>query len=305
MSGTRITVTSAAGQTRLTVSPIGLQGLPGNDSLTTDELAAIQGAATPSAANVFATMAHNQAETTITFTDVATGNASITAHGFAPKATAPAAGLVSVLAIANGETVRTDKALFGVANPAALGSVGPGSSVVASRDDHVHAMPSAANVGAAAATSFIAGAGALTGPAAPLTIGTAAAAATGDFAAASHTQAETTITFTDVTTGNASTTAHGFVPKATAPDAAQLNVLGIAVGETVYTNKALFDALTPADLGVSAAGSSIIAAHRDHVHKIPSAADVIVVFTPTNYTPASTTVEAHLAAIDAALGLLA
>jgi hypothetical protein len=47
-------------------------------------------------------------------------------------------------------------------------------------------MPSAANVGAAAATSFIAGAGALTGPASPLTIGTAAAAATGDFAAASH-----------------------------------------------------------------------------------------------------------------------
>jgi hypothetical protein len=45
-------------------------------------------------------------------------------------------------------------------------------------------MPSAANVGAASASSFIAGAGALTGPAAPLTIGTAAAAATGDFAPA-------------------------------------------------------------------------------------------------------------------------
>lgn len=57
MSETRITVTSAAGQTRLTVSPIGLQGLPGDGSLTADELAAIQGAATPSAVNVFATMA--------------------------------------------------------------------------------------------------------------------------------------------------------------------------------------------------------------------------------------------------------
>jgi hypothetical protein len=135
--------------------------------------------------------------------------------------------------------------------------------------------------------------------------GAATPSAANVFATMAHNQAETTITFTDVATGNASTTAHGFVPKATAPDAAQLNVLGIAVGETVYTNKALFDALTPADLGVSAAGSSIIAAHRDHVHKIPSAADVIVVFTPTNYTPASTTVEAHLAAIDAALGLLA
>jgi hypothetical protein len=128
--------------------------------------------------------AHNQAETTITFTDVATGNASTTAHGFSPKATAPAAGLVSVLAIGNGETVRSDKALFDTTNPAALGSVGPGTAVIAARRDHVHAMPSAANVGAAAATSFIAGAGALTGPAAPLTIGTAAAAATGDFAPA-------------------------------------------------------------------------------------------------------------------------
>jgi hypothetical protein len=89
-----------------------------------------------------------------------------------------------VLAIGNGETVRSDKALFDTTNPAALGSAGPGTAVIAARRDHVHAMPSAANVGAAAATSFIAGAGALTGPAAPLTIGTAAAAATGDFAPA-------------------------------------------------------------------------------------------------------------------------
>jgi hypothetical protein len=44
----------------------------------------------------------------------------------------------------------------------------------------------AATTDFAAASKFIAGAGALTGPAAPLTIGTAAAAATGDFAAASH-----------------------------------------------------------------------------------------------------------------------
>jgi len=57
----------------------------------------------------------------------------------------------------------------------------------------VHKMPSASDVGAAAATSFIAGAGALTGPASPLTIGTAAGAATGDFAAAAHAHEGTTI----------------------------------------------------------------------------------------------------------------
>jgi hypothetical protein len=120
-------------------------------------------------------------------------NATTTAHGLAPKAVAPATGLLNVLGIANGETVRTDKALFDATNPAALGSVGTGSAVVAARRDHVHAMPSAADVGAAAATSFIAGAGALTGPAAPLTIGTAAAAATGDFAAAAHAHEGTAI----------------------------------------------------------------------------------------------------------------
>jgi hypothetical protein len=47
--------------------------------------------------------------------------------------------------------------------------------------------------GKADAASFIAGAGALTGPAAPLTIGTAAGAATSDFAAAAHAHEGTAI----------------------------------------------------------------------------------------------------------------
>jgi hypothetical protein len=51
-------------------------------------------------------------ETTITFTDVTTGNASTTAHGFSPKATAPASGLLNVLAIGNGQTVRSDQTIF-------------------------------------------------------------------------------------------------------------------------------------------------------------------------------------------------
>ena len=102
-------------------------------------------------------------------TDVTTHNASTSAHGFSPKATAPAAGLLSVLAIGNGATVRSDTAIFDTTNPAALGTVGPGTALVAARRDHIHANPA---------------------------IDTLAAA-------------------TDITTLNATTSAHGLMPKGT------------------------------------------------------------------------------------------
>lgn len=74
-------------------------------------------------------------------------------------------------------------------------------------------------------------------------------------------------TFTDVTTNNASTTAHGFLIKATAPAAGIRNVVAIDNGETVYKNTALLDNTAPADLaGSASAGTSLIAARRDHVH---------------------------------------
>jgi hypothetical protein len=56
MSQTRIIVTEEHATTRLTVSPLGLQGPPGTSGLTVDELAAINGAASPDADNPFATM---------------------------------------------------------------------------------------------------------------------------------------------------------------------------------------------------------------------------------------------------------
>jgi hypothetical protein len=46
-----------------------------------------------------------------------------------------------VLAIANGETVRTDRAIFDTTNPEALGVAAPGTQVIAARRDHVHAAP--------------------------------------------------------------------------------------------------------------------------------------------------------------------
>jgi len=106
------------------------------------------GTAAFTAATDYATASHSQAESTITFTDITTGNASTTSHGYAPRATAPSSGLLSVLAIGNTETVYSNKALFDTTNPAALGTVGPGTQLIAARRDHVHAMPSASDVGA-------------------------------------------------------------------------------------------------------------------------------------------------------------
>ncbi len=72
-------------------------------------------------------------------TDVTTLDTSTTAHGLAPKAVAPAAGLMNVLGIANGETAITNKPLFDATNPAAIGSASPGTAMTAARRDHVHA----------------------------------------------------------------------------------------------------------------------------------------------------------------------
>ncbi|MFA5078837.1 MAG: hypothetical protein WC541_05060 [Dehalococcoidia bacterium] len=76
---------------------------------------------------------------------------------------------------------------------------------------------------------------------------------------------------TDITTYNASTSAHGLLLKATAPASGLLNVVGIGNGETVYACKALFDNTNPAALGTAAPGTSLVAARRDHVHAAPAA----------------------------------
>ena len=77
----------------------------------------------------------------IVLADVTTLDASTTKHGLAPKATAPAAGIINLLGIANGETAYTCKALLDDTNPEALGTAGPGTATVAARRDHVHSLP--------------------------------------------------------------------------------------------------------------------------------------------------------------------
>jgi hypothetical protein len=80
----------------------------------------------------------------------------------------------------------------------------------------------------------------------------------------------------DNTDLNASTSKHGLVVKATAPAANLMNVVGIVNGETVYTDKAIFDATNPAALGTAAPGTAVIASHRDHVHALPTGIPTIV-----------------------------
>ena len=78
----------------------------------------------------------------------------------------------------------------------------------------------------------------------------------------------------DNTDLNANTTNHGLLLKATAPETGLLNVVGIAYGETAYTNKALFDATSPStqDYGDAAAvGTAVVSARRDHKHAMPAA----------------------------------
>lgn len=83
----------------------------------------------------------------------------------------------------------------------------------------------------------------------------------------------------DNTDLNATTSGHGLLLKATAPAVGLYNYVGITSGETVYSNKALFDAIMPATQtfgDIAAVGAAVVAARRDHKHAMPA--------TPTSVT---------------------
>jgi hypothetical protein len=94
----------------------------------------------------------------------------------------------------------------------------------------------------------------------------------------------------DNTDLNATTSAHGLLIKAVAPSSGFRNVVAIDNGEIVYANKALFDATVPSGLGIAAAGSSMTAARRDHVHAMPKLDDVAA---PDDNTDLNATSSAH------------
>ena len=65
-------------------------------------------------------------------------SATTSAVGLAPAATAPAAGVVNALGIANGETAYTMKPLVGATVGTANGVAAAGTGTTPARDDHVH-----------------------------------------------------------------------------------------------------------------------------------------------------------------------
>lgn len=119
------------------------------------------------------------------------------------------------------------------ATPAALGTAAPGVGTEASRADHVHGMPTAADVGAAAA---------------------------------SHTHNGTQVTIDASGFDGNLTTGDDTVQKV----AQKVDDLATGGGGPDLSDTA------PQDLGTAAAGVSSEASRADHVHDMPTAADIAV-----------------------------
>lgn len=84
-------------------------------------------------------------EADLGLTDLTTADVSTSAHGFAPKATAPAASVRTALVIDNSETLPTFKVTLDSTNPTTIGigdAAAPGTALIYAHRDHQHASPS-------------------------------------------------------------------------------------------------------------------------------------------------------------------
>jgi hypothetical protein len=142
------------------------------------------------------------------------------------------------------------------------GTQAVGALATVARADHVHPSDTTrATVANLTGTAETLGGAAV--------VGVATTAARSDHKhAITNPAIDTLAAATDITTLNASTTAHGLVVKATAPAAGLINVVAIGNAETAYTNKPLFDATVPVINGTAATGTATVAARRDHVHPV-------------------------------------
>ena len=213
--------------------------------------AAAGSATSANTAKTAAETARDDAQTARTQAQTAATNAGTSATNAANSAAAAAQSAADAEAIATGD-------LLANTAPEALGTSAVGTSSRAARADHVHLMPTAAQVGAVPAAH--AGAG-----------------------GAAH--------------ANATTSVDGFMSSA---DKTKLN--GVASGatanatdsqlrdrsthtgtqaistvsglQTALDGKAAVGSTAGADLGTASAGTETTASRSDHVHKLPTAAEV-------------------------------
>lgn len=123
------------------------------------------------------------------------------------------------------------------ATPLSLGTAGPGTAFLASRADHVHALPTAAD------------------------LGLATVATTGDYADLTNTPGNYTL-----------------------PTASDTTLGGVKIGSGITISDGVISAeggggvslsdVPPQVLGTAAAGTGTLASREDHVHPMPTAADV-------------------------------
>ncbi len=214
--------------------------------ITTAANVAISGVP-PSAHNLLSAYHGDSTAAAVVRGDLATG------QGAMPKWTrlaisAPAATYMNYVGAANGDAEPGYKALFDATVPTTIAEsaiAAPGAAVIAARRDHTHGAPA---TWAATAHDLL-------------------AAAHGDTLAAA-------VSAGSLIYGNDTPKWAELV--IAVPGANVRNVLGIDTGETTPGWKAALDATNPATLTVSAAaapGTSLIFAHRDHVHPITSSAD--------------------------------
>lgn len=186
---------------------------------------------------------HRHSEDDLDFTDVTTLDASTSKHGLIVKPVAPAAGLLTVPGIANGETAWANKPVFDATAPetqAAGDSAATGSAMVAARRDHKHGMPS--SFAPSAHDVFSTSHGDTTGAASPVD---------GDIIIANATPKWSKLAIS-------------------IPASGLINIMAVGYGELRPSWKALLDSTNPAALGTAGPGTQTVAARRDHVHAMPA-----------------------------------
>ena len=266
-------------------------------------------------------VAHSQAETTITFTDVVTGNANTTNHGYLPKLTGSTTNFLNAngawttptdtnttYTFASGTTngaftytpsggSATSVSVYGLGSAAYVntGTFAIAATGVTNGDSHDHSGGDGAQIaystlsgvptlgtssskdspssGNASATQVVLGSDTrLTDARTPV----------------AHSQAETTITFTDVVTGNANTTNHGYLPKLTGSTTNFLNANGAwttptdtnttyTVSDTTSINLTLTGTDISADAIFGTTATTIAAGNHTHSIYQPIDADLTAI----------------------------